>query len=415
MGKDSEWAQSDQIVNFYFDLAKRTKKYSREQERIATTRLIDQYRELSKSIVDYVVFENEDSFGNNRKKENDLEVHLGLRYLGKEFEMRGHFYELERKIVNEKEKVKNSQNGNSNNLENLAVEAYNLIPKSGCSRSKIIGISRQLLEYGVNASDDSVNEQNIKIKRRINTIERIENGLTNANIYLIISIARRYSGKSMQLSDLIQEGIIGFMRGLEHYDPSLGYRVSTYTGWWIRQNIVRELVNQDKTIRLPVHVDTDLNKLRDSGRMLTTRLERGPNLFELSEDTGLSKEILKKLMELNARQDKSLSDTLGQTENLTLEETIPSSIPGQDQIIMDKDMKKYFVRILKQLQPIEAGVLEERFGLNGKVPQTLQEVGNMYGVCRERIRQIQERALRKVRIKIIKDKTFPLPEGQLTF
>ena len=233
--------------------------------------------------------------------------------------------------------------------------------------------------------------------------------MINANLRLVVKIAQDYSGYGLPLSDLISEGNIGLMKAVERFDPEKGGKLSTYAAWWIKQSIKRALANQSKTIRLPVHMVDKIAKMRRISTMLAEVLGREPTDEELAEEVGLPRRKLAMLKQASQRP-TSLDAPVNEGEATQYGEII-----GDDRAenpldaLADKNLHGELDDLLDILDQRERRIIDERFGLNGKKPMTLEEVGREFGVTRERIRQLQNVALTKMR-KALRRKELPLPK-----
>jgi RNA polymerase primary sigma factor len=221
--------------------------------------------------------------------------------------------------------------------------------------------------------------------------------LIESNLRLVMSVARNYSRADVPLLDLIQEGNLGLMRAVEKFDYKLGYKLSTYATWWIRQSITRALIDQGRTIRLPVHVAEEVRKLLRSRRQLAQKLNREPTLAELAAEAKQTEARVEELLSL-IETPVSLETPVGDGESLygDLLEDVGSSAPLE--LTADKARAKELVAALATLEPRLRRVVTLRFGLDGGTPYTLDEIGADVGVTRERVRQLETRALRQLRL-----------------
>ena len=221
--------------------------------------------------------------------------------------------------------------------------------------------------------------------------------LIESNLRLVMSIARNYTRADVPLLDLIQEGNLGLMRAVEKFDYKLGYKLSTYATWWIRQAITRALVDQGRTIRLPLHVAEDVRRLLRTRRQLAQKLNREPTLPELSSEAKLPEERVEDLLGL-IETPVSLETPVGDGESLygDLLEDVRATAPLE--LTADKARAKELVEALGTLEPRLRRVVSLRFGLDGGTPCTLDEIGADVGVTRERVRQLETRALRELRL-----------------
>ncbi len=221
--------------------------------------------------------------------------------------------------------------------------------------------------------------------------------LVKANSRLVVSMARRYIGRGVPFADLIQEGNLGLMRAIERFDPERGYRFSTYAIWWIRQAVSRAVAEQGRLIRLPAHKVEELNRLRRASRRLTKGLGREPTQGELATEMGMESEKVESLLNV-VEEPVSLDTPVGDEEMCTLAEFIEDEeTPSPNAVASHSLLEEQVEEALASLTPREAKVLRLRFGLEDGRPHTLEEVGEEVGLTRERVRQIQADALRRLR------------------
>jgi len=229
--------------------------------------------------------------------------------------------------------------------------------------------------------------------------------MIKANLRLVVKIARDYEGIGLPLLDLISEGNIGLMKAVERFDPAKGGKLSTYGSWWIKQSIKRALANQSKTIRLPVHLVDKISKMRRTAMRLQEELGREPTDDELGEELGISASRVAQ-MRMAAIRPASLDAPIGDEDSNNFAEVVQDeSADTPYEQLEEKTVTRMLQEMVKTLDPREATILRARFGLDGGPQKTLEEVGQKFGVTRERVRQIQNIALKKLRKMIEKMET----------
>ncbi|BCO17666.1 MULTISPECIES: RNA polymerase sigma factor RpoS [unclassified Alteromonas] len=234
-------------------------------------------------------------------------------------------------------------------------------------------------------------------RRSLKGCEASRKRMIVSNLRLVVKIARRYNNRGLALLDLIEEGNLGLIRAVEKFDPERGFRFSTYATWWIRQTIERAIMNQTRTIRLPIHVVKELNVYLRASRELSQKLDHEPTAEEIAMALDKPVEDVTKMLRLNERITSVDTPIGGENDKALLDIIADEKEFSPEESLQDSDIKTNIITWLEELNPKQREVLARRFGLMGYEPSTLEDVGAEIGLTRERVRQIQVEALRRLR------------------